>query len=53
MLGIGLELYRRFSRGIRFYLCRQLGAQELDDKWGMRPVEVIGAFDRKIEWAKT
>jgi len=26
------ELYRLFSRGIRFYLCRQLGVQELDDK---------------------
>jgi RNA polymerase sigma factor (sigma-70 family) len=26
------ELYRVFSRGIRFYLCRQLGPQELDDK---------------------
>ena len=29
----GLEdLYRLFARGIRFYLCRQLGPQELDDK---------------------
>jgi RNA polymerase sigma factor (sigma-70 family) len=26
------ELYRVFSRGIRYYLCRQLGPQELDDK---------------------
>ncbi len=26
------ELYRVFSQGIRFYLCRQLGAQDLDDK---------------------
>ena len=26
------ELYRMFSRGILFYLCRQLGPQELDDK---------------------
>lgn len=26
------ELYRLFSRGIRYYLCRQLGPQELDDK---------------------
>lgn len=26
------ELYQLFSRGIRFYLCRQLGAQELEDK---------------------
>jgi RNA polymerase sigma-70 factor (ECF subfamily) len=29
----GLEdLYNLFARGIRFYLCRQLGPQELDDK---------------------
>jgi RNA polymerase sigma-70 factor (ECF subfamily) len=26
------ELYRLFSRGIRFYLCRQLQSQEIDDK---------------------
>jgi RNA polymerase sigma-70 factor (ECF subfamily) len=26
------ELYRVFSKGIRFYLCRQLGSQDLDDK---------------------
>lgn len=26
------ELYRIFSRGIRFYLCRQLGPQDLDDR---------------------
>jgi RNA polymerase sigma-70 factor (ECF subfamily) len=26
------DLYRIFSRGVRFYLCRQLGPQELDDK---------------------
>lgn len=26
------ELYRVFSRGIRYYLCRQLGPQELDDR---------------------
>ncbi len=25
------ELYRVFSRGVRFYLCRQLGPQDLDD----------------------
>lgn len=31
--GSGMEdLYRLFGRGIRFYLCRQLGVQELDDK---------------------
>ncbi|HVN06170.1 MAG TPA: sigma-70 family RNA polymerase sigma factor [Bryobacteraceae bacterium] len=26
------ELYHVFSRGVRFYLCRQLGPQDLDDK---------------------
>jgi RNA polymerase sigma factor (sigma-70 family) len=26
------ELYVTFSRGIRYYLCRQLGLQELDDR---------------------
>jgi RNA polymerase sigma-70 factor, ECF subfamily len=26
------DLYQLFGRGIRFYLCRQLGLQELDDK---------------------
>ncbi len=26
------DLYRKFSRGVRFYLCRQLGPQELDDR---------------------
>jgi len=26
------ELYRVFSRGVRYYLCRQLGPQDLDDK---------------------
>jgi RNA polymerase sigma-70 factor (ECF subfamily) len=26
------ELYRIFAKGIRFFLCRQLGPQELDDK---------------------
>jgi len=26
------ELYRIFSRGVRYYLCRHLGPQELDDK---------------------
>ena len=26
------ELYRIFSRGVRFYLCRQLGPQDLEDK---------------------
>src|ERR1700684_715838 len=26
------ELYRVFSRGMRYYLCRQLGPQDLDDR---------------------
>jgi RNA polymerase sigma factor (sigma-70 family) len=26
------ELYRVFSRGVRFHLCRQLGPQDLDDR---------------------
>ncbi len=26
------ELYRVLSRGVRFYLCRQLGPQDLDDR---------------------
>jgi RNA polymerase sigma factor (sigma-70 family) len=26
------ELYRVFSKGVRFFLCRQLGPQDLDDK---------------------
>ena len=26
------ELYRIFSTGVRFHLCRQLGAQDLDDR---------------------
>jgi hypothetical protein len=26
------ELYVIFAKGIRYYLCRQLGPQELDDK---------------------
>lgn len=26
------ELYRTFSRGIRYYLCRHLGSQELEDR---------------------
>ncbi len=26
------ELYSVFSKGIRFYLCRQLGPQDMDDK---------------------
>jgi len=40
------ELYRLFSRGIRFYLCRQLGPQELDDKVHDTFVVVVQAIRR-------
>ena len=40
------ELYQLFSRGIRFYLCRQLGAQELDDKVHDTFVVVVQAIRR-------
>jgi RNA polymerase sigma factor, sigma-70 family len=40
------ELYRLFSRGIRFYLCRQLGAQELDDKVHDTFLIVVNAIQR-------
>jgi RNA polymerase sigma-70 factor (ECF subfamily) len=40
------ELYRLFSRGIRFYLCRQLGAQELDDKVHDTFLIVVTAIQR-------
>ncbi|HUS06918.1 MAG TPA: sigma-70 family RNA polymerase sigma factor [Bryobacteraceae bacterium] len=40
------ELYRLFSRGIRFYLCRQLGAQELDDKVHDTFLIVVNAIKR-------
>ena len=26
------QMYRIFSTGVRFYLCRQLGPQDLDDR---------------------
>lgn len=43
----GLEtLYRVFSRGVRFYLCRQLGAQELDDKVHDTFLIVVQAIQR-------
>jgi RNA polymerase sigma-70 factor, ECF subfamily len=43
----GLEtLYKVFSRGIRFYLCRQLGAQELDDKVHDTFLIVVQAIQR-------
>jgi RNA polymerase sigma-70 factor (ECF subfamily) len=40
------ELYSLFSKGIRFYLCRQLGAQELDDKVHDTFVVVVQAIRR-------
>ena len=43
----GLEdLYRLFARGIRFYLCRQLGPQELDDKVHDAFLIVVQAIQR-------
>lgn len=40
------ELYQLFGRGIRFYLCRQLGMQELDDKVHDTFVIVVQAIKR-------
>jgi RNA polymerase sigma factor (sigma-70 family) len=40
------ELYALFSRGIRYYLCRQLGPQELDDKVHDTFVVVVQAIRR-------
>lgn len=40
------RLYALFSRGIRFYLCRQLGPQELDDKVHDTFVIVVQAIRR-------
>jgi RNA polymerase sigma-70 factor, ECF subfamily len=40
------ELYRLFGRGIRYYLCRQLGHQELDDKVHDTFVIVVQAIRR-------
>ena len=40
------ELYELFSHGIRFYLCRQLGPQELDDKVHDTFVVVVQAIRR-------
>ncbi|MBL8176173.1 MAG: sigma-70 family RNA polymerase sigma factor [Bryobacterales bacterium] len=40
------ELYRIFSKGVRFYLCRQLGAQELEDKVHDTFVIVVQAIRR-------
>ena len=40
------ELYELFARGIRFYLCRQLGVQELDDKVHDTFLIVVQAIQR-------
>lgn len=40
------QLYSLFLRGIRFYLCRQLGPQELDDKVHDTFVIVVQAIRR-------
>jgi RNA polymerase sigma-70 factor, ECF subfamily len=40
------ELYHLFSKGVRFYLCRQLGIQELDDKIHDIFVVVVQAIRR-------
>jgi RNA polymerase sigma-70 factor (ECF subfamily) len=40
------ELYTLFSKGIRFYLCRQLGPQDLDDKVHDTFVVVVQAIRR-------
>src|SRR5580704_15843647 len=40
------DLYSLFARGIRFYLCRQLGVQELDDKVHDTFLIVVHAIQR-------
>src|SRR5579871_2342869 len=40
------DLYRIFARGIRYYLCRQLGPQELDDKVHDSFLIVVQAIQR-------
>src|SRR3974390_2589440 len=40
------ELYQLFSKGIRFYLCRQLGPQEIDDKVHDTFVVVVQAIGK-------
>ncbi|MBV8552498.1 MAG: sigma-70 family RNA polymerase sigma factor [Acidobacteriaceae bacterium] len=40
------QLYKMFSRGIRYYLCRQLGPQELDDKVHDTFLIVVNAIKR-------
>lgn len=40
------ELYRIFSKGIRFYLCRQLGPQDMEDKIHDTFLIVVQAIQR-------
>lgn len=40
------QLYSLFSRGVRFYLCRQLGPQELEDKVHDTFLIVVQAIQR-------
>jgi RNA polymerase sigma-70 factor (ECF subfamily) len=40
------ELYAVFSRGVRFYLCRQLGPQEIEDKVHDTFLIVVQAIQR-------
>ena len=40
------RLYATFGRGVRFYLSRQLGAQEIDDKVHDTFLVVLGAIQR-------
>ena len=40
------ELYKIFAKGIRFFLCRQLGPQELDDKVHDTFLIVVQAIQR-------
>jgi RNA polymerase sigma-70 factor, ECF subfamily len=40
------QLYKLFSRGIRYYLCRQLGPQELEDKIHDTFLIVVNAIRR-------
>jgi RNA polymerase sigma-70 factor (ECF subfamily) len=40
------QLYKLFSRGIRYYLCRQLGPQELEDKVHDTFLLVVNAIKR-------
>jgi RNA polymerase sigma-70 factor, ECF subfamily len=40
------QLYKLFSRGVRYYLCRQLGPQELEDKVHDTFLIVVNAIRR-------